>query len=133
MADFIIPKGRKFIFTVTIMEKDTLLTQDVGNFDASNSSVQFRELATMTCVPGNCVLQKIPDDETASPLTYRGGKIKVIIPNTLTALMNTERGEKVDGYYLKPTYEGIITIAFTDSTPTRTVLLENIYVIPATC
>ena len=133
MADFIIPKGREFVFTVTVMEKDTLLTQDVENFDASNSSVQFRELATMTCVPGNCILQKIPDDATASPLTYKGGKIKVIVPNSLTTLMNTERGEKVDGYYLKPTYEGIITIAFTDDTPTRTVMLENIYIIPATC
>jgi len=133
MSDFIIPKGKDFEFTVTIMEKGTLLTQDVQNFDAINSSVQFRELATMTCVAGNCTLEKIPDDATASPLTYKKGKIKVIVPNTLTTLMNTERGEKVDGYYLKPTYEGIITIGFSDNTPTRTVLLENIYVIPATC
>ena len=133
MADFIIPQGREFIFTVTVMEKGTLLTQDVKNFDAINSSVQFRELATMTCVPGNCVLQKIPDDATASPLTYKSGRIEVTVPSTITIDMNYERGDKVDGYYLKPTYEGIITIAFTDDTPTRTVLLENIYVIPATC
>ena len=133
MADFIIPKGRKFIFTITVMEKDTLLTQDVQNFDISNSSVQFRELATMTCVPGNCVLQKIPDDATASPLTYKGGRIEVTVPSTITIDMNYERGDKVDGYYLKPTYEGIITIAFTDGTPTRTVVLQDIYVIPATC
>ena len=133
MSDFIIPKGKDFEFTVTIMEKDTLLTQDVQNFNTTNSEVKFRELATMTCVAGNCTLEKVPDDSTASPLTYKGGRIKVTVPSSITANMNYERGEKVDGYYLKPTYEGIITIAFTDSTPTRTVLLENIYVIPATC
>ena len=133
MSDFIIPKGKNFIFTVTVMEKGTLLTQDVQNFDAINSSVQFRELATMTCVPGNCILQKIPDDATVSPLTYKSGIVEVTVPSTITVNMNYERGDKVDGYYLKPTYEGIITIAFTDNTPTRTVMLENIYVIPATC
>ena len=133
MSDFIIPKGKDFEFTVTIMEKDTLLTQDVQNFNTTNSEVKFRELATMTCVAGNCTLEKVPDDSTVSPLTYKDGRIKVTVPSSITANMNYERGEKVDGYYLKPTYEGIITIVFTDNTPTRTVLLENIYVIPATC
>lgn len=132
MADFIIPKGKEFVFTVTVMEKETFLTQDVSNFDPSKSDVQFRELSTMSITPGTVTMVKLPDDETAPTLTYSGGRIKVTIPASLTSQMSFERGEKVDGYYLKPTYEAIITIGFTDDTPTRTVILQNIYVIPAT-
>jgi len=137
MADFIIPQGREFQFTLKIMEKETFLTQDVETFDPAESSVQFRELATMDCVAvaaGEVVMEKLPDDDTAVPLTYRGGRVKVTLADTLTAKMSPERGEKVDGYYLKPTYEGIITVGFTDpEIPTRTVLLEEVYVVPASC
>jgi len=133
MADFIIPKGKEFVFTVTIMEKNTFLPQDVEFFDPISSGIQFRELSTMTCTAGNVTMVKVADDITANPLTYKGGVIKVTVPGTLTTLMNYERGDKVDGYYLKPTYEAIITVGFSDGTPTRTVMLEDIYVIPAEC
>lgn len=131
MSDFIIPQGKEFVFTVTVMEKDSFLTQDVEMFDPTISDVKFRELSTMTITPGTVIMVKIPDDTTVTPLTYKSGRIKVTIPDTLTTQMSFERGEKVDGYYLKPTYEAIITIGFSDSTPTRTVILQDIYVIPA--
>ena len=137
MADFIIPKGREFQFTLRIMEKDTFLTQNVATFDPTKSDVQFRQLSNMTCVPvstGEITMEKVPDDITANPLTYAGGRIKVTLAATFTAKMNIDRGEKVDGYYLKPTYEGIFTVGFSDAAiPTRTVMLEEVHVIPASC
>jgi len=148
MADFIIPKGREFVFTVTIMQKDSFLTQDVEFFDPNNSDVQFRKLADMTCVTaGTVTMEKVADPVTydengnPNPTSYKSGRIKVTVDSARTADMDVgERGSKVDGYYLRPMYEGIITVAFTesssgadDASPTRTVLLENIYVIPATC
>jgi hypothetical protein len=79
-------------------------------------------------------MEKVPDDATAVPLTYLGGRIKVTLADSFTDKMTPERGEKVDGYYLKPNYEGILTVGFTDpDVPTRTVLLEEVYVVPASC
>ena len=71
---------------------------------------------------------------TTATATYRGGLIKVVMSADYTARMKPRRGDLVDKLYLKPAYEAIFTIAFTDSAiPTRTVLVDNIYAVPASC
>lgn len=62
--------------------------------------------------------------------TYKDGKVKVVLDSTLTASLSHLRGDAVDGYYLKPTYQGVINIKFTDGTPERTAIIEKVYVAP---
>lgn len=71
---------------------------------------------------------------TTAVSTYRNGYIKVVVSEDYTARMVPRRGDIVDGLYLKPAYEVVFTIAFTDpEINTRTVLVDNIYVVPASC
>lgn len=62
--------------------------------------------------------------------TYLDGKIKVVLDATMTDSLEYSRGDAVDGYYLKPTYQGVINIKFTDDTPERTAIIEKVYVAP---
>jgi hypothetical protein len=66
----------------------------------------------------------------ANTVTYLDGKIKVDLDSTLTDSLTYLRGDAVDGYYLKPTYQGVINIKFTDGTPERTAIIEKVYVAP---
>ena len=134
MADLIIPKGKEFKFNIKVIEKDSFIAQDVANLNLSASSIKFMNSATLACIDNTGILiELVPDDPLAIPLTYLNGVIGVTIPNTVTALMEVERGDKVDGYYLKPTYQMIIDLVFTDDTPNRVVVLDKVYVIPASC
>ena len=134
MADLIIPKGKEFKFNIKVIEKDSFIAQDVANLNLSASSVKFMNSATLACIDNTGILiEIIPDDPLANPLTYLNGVVGVTIPNTVTALMEIERGDKVDGYYLKPTYQMVIELVFTDTTPSRVVVLDKVYVIPASC
>jgi len=134
MADLIVPKGKEFKFNIKVIEKDSFIAQDVINLDLVTSSVKFMDSATLVCLDNTgTVIEKIPDDPLANPLTYLNGMIGITVPSTITALMTVERGDKVDGYYLKPTYQMIVDLVFTDSTPSRVVVLDKVYVIPASC
>ena len=134
MADLIIPKGKEFKFNIKVIEKDSFIAQDVANLDLVASSVKFMNSATLACINNaGTIIELIPDDPLATPLTYLNGVIGITIPSTITALMEVERGDKVDGYYLKPTYQMIVDLVFTDSTPSRVVVLDKVYVIPASC
>lgn len=134
MADLIVPKGKEFRFNVKVIEKDSFIAQDVSNLDLGASSIKFMNSATLVCINStDIVIELIPDDPLAVPLTYFNGVIGVTVPSTVTALMEMERGDKVDGYYLKPTYQMIIDLVFTDDTPSRVVVLDKVYVIPASC
>lgn len=134
MADLIIPKGKEFKFNIKVIEKDSFIAQDVANLNLSASSVKFMNSATLACIDNTGILiEIIPDDPLATPLTYFNGVVGVTIPNTVTALMEIERGDKVDGYYLKPTYQMVIELVFTDTTPSRVVVLDKVYVVPASC
>ena len=134
MADLIIPKGKEFRFNIKVIEKDSFIAQDVINLDTTASSVKFMNSATMLCIASaGTIIELIPDDPLEDPLTYLNGMIGVIIPSTVTSSMIVERGDKVDGYYLKPTYQMIVDLVFTDSTPSRVVVLDKVYVIPASC
>lgn len=66
----------------------------------------------------------------SNTVTYLDGRIKVDLDATLTGSLTYSRGESVDGYYLKPTYQGVINIKFTDGTPERTAIIEKVYVAP---
>lgn len=134
MADLIIPKGKEFKFNIKVIEKDSFIAQDVANLNLSASSVKFMNSATLACINNTgTLIEIIPDDPLANPLTYLNGVVSVIIPNTVTALMEIERGDKVDGYYLKPTYQMVVELVFTDTTPSRVVVLDKVYVIPTSC
>lgn len=134
MSDFIIPKGKEFRFNIKVIEKDSFIAQDVTKLDTVNSSVKFINSATLVCLSNaGIVIKKIADDPLAIPLTYLNGMIGVTIPSTITGLMAIDRGDKVDGYYLKPTYQMIIDLVFTDATPRRVVVLDKVYVVPASC
>ena len=126
MSDFIIPKGKEFRFNIRVIEKDSFIAQDVTNLDTVNSSVKFINPATGVCLSNiGITIEKVPD--------YANGVITVTIPATITSLMTVNRGEEVDGYYLKPTYQMIVELVFTDSTPDRVVVLDKVYVVPASC
>ena len=134
MADLIIPKGKEFKFNIKVIEKDSFIAQDVTNLNLATSSVKFMNSATLVCINNTgTIIELVPDDPLAIPLTYLNGVIGITIPSTITALMEVERGDKVDGYYLKPTYQMIVDLVFTDSTPNRVVVLDKVYVIPASC
>ena len=134
MADLIVPKGKEFKFNIKVIEKDSFIAQDVANLNLSVSSVKFMNSATLACIDNTgTLIEIIPDDPLANPLTYLNGVIGVTIPSTVTTLMEVERGDKVDGYYLKPTYQMIVDLVFTDDTPSRVVVLDKVYVVPASC
>ena len=137
MADFIIPKGKAFIFNIKVIEKDSLLPQDVEFLDTVNSTIEFINPATNVCIMPEAgdpiVIARIPDNIDAVPLTYLNGNISVTIPASYTSKMVSETGDKVDGYYLKPTYKCIFNLVFTDATPSRVVVIDKVYVTIATC
>ena len=134
MANLIVPKGKEFRFSVKVIEKDSFIAQDVTNLDLIASTVKFMNSATMLCIASaGTIIELIPDDPLEDPLTYLNGMIGVTIPSTVTTLMVSERGDKVDGYYLKPTYQMIIDLVFTDDTPNRVVMLDKVYVMPTSC
>lgn len=134
MANLIVPKGKEFKFSVKVIEKDSFIAQDVTNLDLIASNVKFMNSATMLCIANTgTIIELIPDDPLEDPLTYLNGMIGVTIPSTVTALMVSERGDKVDGYYLKPTYQMIVDLVFTDDTPNRVVMLDKVYVMPTSC
>ncbi len=126
MSDFIIPKGKEFKFNIRVIEKDSFIAQDVTNLDTVNSNIKFINPATSVCLSNTGItIEKVP--------VYTDGVISVTVPSSITNLMVVNRGEEVDGYYLKPTYQMIIELIFTDSTPDRVVVLDKVYVIPASC
>ena len=134
MADFVVPKGKEFRFNIKVIEKDSFIPEDVTNLDTINSSVKFMNSATMVCIDNTGItIEIVPDDPLADPLTYLNGVVGVTIPSAITELMVIERGSKVDNYYLKPTYQMIVDLVFTDTTPSRVVVLDKVYVAPASC
>ena len=67
---------------------------------------------------------------TWSTAEYTQGRINIKLDSTLTNSLAILRGDAVDNYYLKPTYQGVINIKFTDTTPERTAIVDKIYVVP---
>lgn len=172
----VIPKGLPYSFTITIIEKDSFLPQDLSAMDLVNSSFKlvsldllcdvtvgtvtvvrppdetytFKDVTTTTAdyVVNNTILDtstqlvyKCILDSTAGTLltnatyfedvtSYLNGKIQVTLDATLTDSLVYSRGGAVDDYYLKPTYQGVINVKFTDGTPERTAIVGKVYVAP---
>lgn len=117
-----IPKGKDYAFNITVIEKDSFLPQDLTNIDLPNSSFELVLLSTLCKVEVGTT--------TIEVLDALNGVLKVSLDNVLTDSLEYSRGEQVDNYYLKPTYQGIIQVKFTDTTPDRTAIIEKVYVAP---
>ena len=133
MADFIIPKGKEYQFTVTVMERESFLPQDLENMDTA--TFDLMDLETSVCVlkdVGDVVLEKLPDSE-AVPATYLLGRIKCTLSDAFTSKLVVKKGPAVDDYYLKPVYKAIIQVTFTDGTPDMTAIVPKVYVTEAGC
>ena len=122
MSNFTIPKGLDFDFKVKVIEEDSFLPQDLTNMDETTSSFTLVKQATPDVSTGVSTLLSVVD------------AINGEVTGELTAIetdgLEYERGDKVDGYYLKPTYFGVITIKFTDSTPSITTIINDILIVP---
>ncbi len=118
MADFVIPKGQDFEFSIKVIEKDSFLAQDLTNM----STAKFR-------------LIKLDDSSLVTTIDMvlvdaTNGILKGSIANTVTSTLVLDRGSKEDGYYLKPVYQGSMTITFSDGTESINVLIDKILVAP---
>lgn len=126
MSDFIIPKGKEFVFNIRVIEKDSFLPQDITYLDTNNSNIKLINSATMACISSTGItISKV------SP--YTDGLVKITIPSSITSSMIVERGDKVDDYYLKPTYQAVIELVFTDGMPRRIAIINKVYVSPGSC
>jgi len=132
MASFKIPHGKTYTFSVTVLEHDSYLPKDLASMDTVNSSFSLVKLDTLVPVVGAITITRVADDKlnVLDPDTYLNGRLSVSIPSVVSATLTYERGDKVDGYYSKPTYEGIITVKFTDTTSDIVAVVPDICVIP---
>lgn len=125
MAEFRIPKGKPYEFTIRVVAKDSFLAQDLT--DGLGLAIATFELIDWDTMipygdPFTGVVQGDPLD----------GIVKFTLDSTYTNSLEVARGEKVDGYYLKPGYQGVITITFDDTTiEDRVTTIEKVYVVPA--
>ena len=129
---FKIPKGKTYTFSITVLERDSYLPKDLADMDTANSSFQLVNRDTLVPVAGTITMTRIADDKLLpeDPDTYLNGKVSVSIPDTVTSTLEYERGPKIDGYYVKPTYQGVVTVKFTDTTSDMVAVLQDICVIP---
>lgn len=118
MADFIIPKGKDYTFTVKVMENESFIPQDLttiasATIDIVNSATSVKLFTVSMYIVVDAV----------------NGLLKFTLPAVNTAAMISERGTKVDGYYLKPTYQAIITVTGSGFTEILSIV-DKVYVIP---
>jgi len=118
MADFVIPKGQDFEFAIKVIEKDSFLPQDLTNMNTA----EFRliDIKDMSLV----------HNSNMTVVDALNGILKGSISSTVTGILSISRGPQEDGYYLKPGYQGSITITFADGTESINVLIEKILVAP---
>lgn len=120
--DFKIPKGKEFVFRLKIYDADSFLPQDLTTLDNVNTSITLQKLSDLTDVVGTITF--VVDGD---PLD---GWLLVTIPDTMTSILEYERGDKVDGYYSKPMYQAVADIQFSDATPSRVAIIQSIKVVP---
>lgn len=121
MAEFIIPKGKDYTFTIKVMEKDSFLPQDLTNMSTAVIDVI---LASTSCSVYTTSM---------TVLDAANGVLTCTMPEAQTALLTSDRGDAVDGYYLKPMHQATITVTFTDATPTVFTILPKVYAAPVEC
>lgn len=124
MAEFKIPKGKPYQFTIRVVAKDSFLAQDLT--DMSTATFELIDIDT-SCVYDTIQLGVVQ----GNPLD---GVIKFSLLSTYTDGLTVVRGDKVDGYYPKVSYQGVITISFTDTAiDNRVTTIDKVYVIPTGC
>lgn len=140
MANFVIPKGKDYTFTVRVMEKDSFLPQDLK--DMESATFELLNLDTMCNIGGVVIGTRIANplnlDSNGDPIAdtqYTKGMLQFDLDSVYTGALEFARGDKVDGYYLKPTYTSLITVTFTAAsgiTPI-TAMHNKVYVSPTGC
>jgi len=132
MSIFKIPRGKTYTFSITVLEKNSYLPKNLLNMDTVKTSFSLVKLSDLSVVPGTITVVRVVDDKLlpTDPDTYLNGRLAVTMPYSLTSLLSYERGDKVDGYYIKPMYQGIVTVKFIDSTLDIVAVIPQISVIP---
>ena len=118
MADFIIPKGEDYLFTIKVIEKDSFLPQDLTTM--TSATIEFSDLET---------LATLFTATTTGVIDELNGLLGFELTAEQTELMRYDRGPKVDGYYLRPTYQALIKVAGTGFQDITTVV-NKVYVTP---
>jgi len=118
MADFVIPKGMDFEFQITVKEKESFIAQDLTNMNVATFNLLDIETQAKVATSSLTVIDAL------------NGVLGGILTSSITSGLTVYRGSKEDGYYLKPGYQGSITITFTDSTESINVLISKIYIAP---
>jgi len=116
MTNITIPTGLEYVFTLRVLQRDSFLPQNLAHLDPQYSSL---------------VIKKTEDGETmfVIPVIVQDAQKGIVMCRmtaTNTQRLQVERGDKVDGYYSKPLYKGILQIYFTDNTVAITSIIENI-------
>ena len=124
MAEFRIPKGKPYQFTVRVVAKDSFLAQDLT--DMATATFELID------IDNSCVYDVAQNGTViGNPLD---GVLKFSLSDTYTDGLTVARGDKVDGYYLKPAYQGVVTITFTDANiENRVTVIDKVYVVPTGC
>ena len=98
-SKFVIDRGSDNTFTFTIKQDNSTLPLEIVNGDTF--------FATLKLLGTNEVFS----DVDSLPLTVEdalNGKVSLYIPENITSNLVTDRGDKVDRYYIRPTYKLIL-------------------------
>jgi len=118
MADFVIPKGETFEFSIRVKDKNSFLAQDLTKMGTAT----FRLIDIQT----QLLVVSVP----MTVVNALNGILKGTIASADTTALKVLRGAVEDGYYLKAGYQGSMTITFTDGTTSINVLISKILVAP---
>ena len=121
MADFTVPKNKGYTFTVKVMEKDSFQPQDLTNM--TTATIEFTQLELMCSV----------FTANMTVVDALNGVLTCTLEPADTALLEVVRGEAVDGFYPKPSHQALITVTFSDGTPTVFTQIAEVFVIPTGC
>jgi len=98
-SKFVIDKGSDNTFTFTIKQDNSTLPLEIVAGDTF--------FATLMKLGTNEVFADI-DNTSLTVEDAVNGKVSLYIPESLTANLITDRGDKVDRYYIRPTYKLIL-------------------------
>ena len=108
---FVINKGMSNEFIITIKQNDSTLPMVIGPSDTF--TVNFYNLETKEVAL--TVGMTVTADGQVTVYDDANGQILIILNETAVAAMVSERGDKVDKYYLKPTYRMAIECTTTNN------------------
>ena len=131
MSDFIVPKGREYTFTVKILDKESFLPKDLATMSAMTVDFISNDVDPVSN-PTGCKVDDTGNEISYTVVNALNGLVKVTVPAGFTNLLEGERGDKVDGYYLKPVYKCVITVKFSDDSDILSII-DKVYVQTVGC